>query len=218
MIARRPRRCDIGDDQPAHPLGGGEGERHRRLAAHAVADEAGPIDPVCIEIGQHVRGQVRVRHAARVRRASVVALVDQVTFEPRPQPAGDGAPVGAGAEQAVRDECGPAPANDRRFERNRYSAQGWMSSTSGRCADVSCRAGLRWTMNVSRPHLRRQANSFRSQSVNCTTSGPSVRMSPCPISEPMNPGVFLVASHAWTLARIVFFSANFRSRSGMPSM
>ena len=50
----------------------------------------------------------------------MVALVDKVALKPGGELAGDGAPVDAGAEQAVQDERGPAPADHRRFERDRH--------------------------------------------------------------------------------------------------
>ena len=94
------RRVD--DHQPLHALRSREGEPHRGLAAHAVADENRPLDGERVEQGQDIARQGRIGDVGIVERAAVVAQIGHHDPPLRCELAGDPHPVGRGAEQTVQ--------------------------------------------------------------------------------------------------------------------
>ena len=96
-------RRDVGDDQAVDGVGPGEGEDHRRLAAHGMPENVeGAVQPVdhLGEVGGHLLVAMRVGPRTR----SMVAHVDGDDPARVGEPLRDGSPVSGGSEEAVRDQ------------------------------------------------------------------------------------------------------------------
>ena len=106
-------RGHVGDDEAADAGGLGQGQHHRRLAAHGVAEDVGAAAVGGDGLGE-VAGHGGVAVLGAARAVAVVAHVDGDDLAVEGEALGDGAPVPRRAEEAVGDEEGRVRGRARR--------------------------------------------------------------------------------------------------------
>jgi hypothetical protein len=116
------------------PRGVGEGQRHRRLAAHAVTDQGVGVEAQALDQPRHVLDHVGIGHGVGMGRAAVIAQIHQVKAVLAGKRARHRDPVAPGAEQAVQDHHRGAVAHHLDIQIDRAHGAGsrrWGGMRSG---------------------------------------------------------------------------------------